>query len=185
MCGSISIIYFILFFNSCRHELKRMSICMALFCCILMHVKLNWCPYFYILMNLVILLQKHDAMFDLRAHCNWRETTRLGKLRHARCSSPLCTLVTAAFNLTHWVTSFSQPFLSFHFHIKQRLDEAERGRGASINAASGVWKKISPPSFINLQDIKAEQPRGGRGRGRAHSRRAHRKNKAGIHYGKT
>lgn len=39
------------------------------------------------------------------------------------------------------------------------------GRGASINAASGVWKKISPPSFINLQDIKAEQSRGGRRRG--------------------
>lgn len=46
------------------------------------------------------------------------------------------------------------------------MKEGERGvgggwGGASINAASGVWKKISPPSFINLQDIKAEQPPGG------------------------
>ena len=37
----------------------------------------------------------------------------------------------------------------------------EGGRGASINAASRVWKKISPPSFINLQDIKAGQQRRG------------------------
>ena len=36
-------------------------------------------------------------------------------------------------------------------------------RAASINATSEVWKKISPPSFINLQDIKAERPRGGWG----------------------
>ena len=90
---------------------------------------------------------------------------------------------TTAFNLTHWSTSsslslfLSLPFPSLHFHIKQtgpgpgREGEKEGGmegwmhggeRGASINAASGVWKKISPPSFINLQDIKAEQPRGGR-----------------------
>lgn len=88
--------------------------------------------------------------------------------------------------LTHWVSSFSQPsffsFSSFHFHIKQRPDGG-RGRGASINAASRVWKKISPPSFINLQDIKAEQPRGGGDGGgggggtHAHRHRVHAKTK--------
>lgn len=79
------------------------------------------------------------------------------------------------FHLTHWVKArLSQAFFlsflsfflsffsfssSFHFHIKRRLDE---GGQASINATSGVWRKISPPSFINLQDIKAraEQSRG-------------------------
>lgn len=87
------------------------------------------------------------------------------------CKNPI------AFNLTHsaayfpWL--FSQPFPSFHFHIKRSPDEAGWGTGAPLTVLAECVK-ISPPSFTNLQDIKAKQPQGNKhthihARARAHS----------------